>query len=170
MENLQYPIGKFESPETINATTLSNWIDEFELLPQQLRAVIEGINEAQLDTCYREGGWSVRQVVHHIFDGHCVAYGIYKLTLTESNPMVMPYDESKWAELFDARTAPVSVSLDLLDGLHKRWVMMLRAMNSYDFARTFLISDSEQPVRLDFFTGWHAWHGKHHLAQIGLVA
>lgn len=130
----------------------------------RLRAAVEGLTEAQLDTPYRPGGWTVRQVVHHVPDSHLNAYIRMKLALTEDGPTIKPYDENLWAELSDSRM-PVDASLSLMDALHRRWVTVLRSLQPADFARTFLHPEAGV-VSLDRLIALYAWHGRHHVAHI----
>lgn len=160
----KYPIGTFQFEGEINQTVINNWIKEIEDLPQRLHETVIELNDKELDTPYREGGWSVRQVVHHIADSHMNAYVRMKLALTEEKPTIKPYDEGKWAELIDY-SLPVEISLKLLESLHQRWVYLLRNLNQEELARTFIHPDlGEVSVRKNI--GLYAWHGKHHLAHI----
>jgi hypothetical protein len=165
MTDLSYPIGRFpyagENTEERRRTS----IDRIENAPARLRAAVEGLNVEQLDTPYRPGGWTVRQVVHHVPDSHIHSYCRFRLALTEETPGVKGYDQERWAGLFDSRTAPVEVSLALLEALHRRWVITLRSMTPADFARTFLHSELG-PVTLDRNLALYAWHGDHHVAHI----
>jgi hypothetical protein len=163
--DLRYPIGKFPLPSTISREDRNRFIEDIAALPGQLRHAIDGLGEARLDTAYRPGGWTVRQVVHHLADSHMNAYVRFKLALTEDNPTVKPYKEDRWAELPEARTAPVEVSLTLLDGMHHRWVMMARAMSDAEFARTFHHPE-RGAMRLDLVAAMYAWHCRHHVAHI----
>lgn len=165
----RYPLGKFEFPAGgVEIAKRTQAIDEIAALPGQIAAAVAGWNDRQLDTPYREGGWTVRQVVHHLADSHMNSYVRYHLALTEDEPTIKPYAEARWAELSDGKSAPVEVSLTLLDALHRRWVMLLRAMTDADFARSF--RHPERGVsRLDVTTLLYAWHGKHHLAHIAGV-
>ena len=129
-----------------------------------------GLENAQLDTPYRDGGWSVRQVVHHIADSHINSIVRFKLALTEDTPTIRPYDEALWAELGDARSAPVELSLALIDALHARWAVMLRGMTAEDFKRTFHHPEHDRTFPLDRTLAMYAWHGKHHIAHITSLA
>ncbi len=162
----RYPIGKFsyENKDT-NKEKRNVFISEIETTPFNLRNAAAGLSDIQLDTPYREGGWTVRQVVHHLPDSHLNAYVRFKLALTENNPLVKTYDEKKWAELSDYSEAPIKDSLNLLDSLHRRWVILLKSMNDNDFKKTYLHPDIGE-VNLDWVTAQYAWHGKHHVAQI----
>ncbi|MDX1982309.1 MAG: putative metal-dependent hydrolase [Bryobacteraceae bacterium] len=163
--DLRYPIGKFEYPEAVAPAQLAQAIEEIAALPGQMRAAVAGWSDAQLDTPYRPEGWTVRQVVHHTADSHMNSYVRFRLALTEDEPTIKPYKEALWAELTDGRSAPVEVSLALLDALHERWVMLLGGMSDRDFARAFRHPDRGL-VRLDVTALLYAWHGRHHLAHI----
>src|SRR5262249_39563538 len=140
-------------------------IQEIERAPAALRAVVKGLSEAQLDTPYRPGGWTIRQVVHHVPDSHLNGYTRMKLSVTEENPAIKAYEQARWAELPDVRSVPVDVSLALLDALHVRWTAFLRGLTPADFERTFLHPDLGV-VPLDVAVGIYAWHGRHHTAHI----
>jgi DinB superfamily len=164
-EELRYPLGRYRPPTSITAQDRTEWIAEIDALPSRMRQAIAGMNDAQLDTRYRAGGWTVRQVVHHVPDSHLNSYSRFRLALTEDSPTIKPYDEAAWAELADAKTAPVEPSLAMLEGLHARWVMLLRSMNDADFFRVFKHAELGQP-RLDWALGLYAWHCRHHVAHI----
>jgi hypothetical protein len=134
-------------------------------LPSLLRNAVAGLDDAQLDTPYRANGWTVRQVVHHLPDSHVNAYVRFKLTLTEDEPTIKPYDQARWAELPDGRTGPIAVSLGLVEGLHERWARVLQSLGPAEFARK-LNHPELGALDLDFLTGMYAWHGKHHVAHI----
>ena len=133
--DLRYPVGRFTRPDGLDEVQRRRAIDAIAATPARLRAAVKGLTDVQLDTPYRPGGWTVRQVVHHVADSHMNAYVRFKLGLTEDIPTIKPYEENSWAQLPDARTAPIHLSLDLLDNLHARWVLVLRAMSDADFAR-----------------------------------
>jgi uncharacterized damage-inducible protein DinB len=161
----RYPIGKYEMPAQVNGALRSGAILETAALPGRVRAATMDLSETQMETPYREGGWTVRQVVHHLADSHMNAYVRWRLALTEDEPTIKPYEESAWAELEDAAHAPVEVSLRLLEALHERWVRLLRSVKEEQFARTF--RHPEHGVRtLDWMLFLYAWHGKHHTAHI----
>lgn len=166
IEQLKYPIGKFKRPDIITPAHINEWIEDIEIFPGMLRKTVHGMTEAELATPYREGGWTVRQVVHHLPDSHMNAYTRFKLTITEDRPKIKPYLENEWAELEDGRIAPVDFSLNLLDSLHKRWVMLLKSMSASDFKRTFIHPEQGKEFSLDGVVGLYAWHGRHHLAHI----
>ena len=165
MVDLSYPIGKYKQTGLISAGQRVEWIAEIAAFPNELSGVVGSLSDEQLDTPYRPGGWTVRQVVHHLPDSHLHSYQRFRLALTEDSPTIKPYTESRWAELPDARTAPIEVSLSLLDALHRRWVMLLRSLDDAAFARTFHHPESGEK-RLDWVLGSYAWHGRHHLSQI----
>jgi uncharacterized damage-inducible protein DinB len=160
----KYPIGKFQFDGEITDRVTEAWIQEVEDLPNLLRLSVEKLNQEQLDTPYRSGGWTIRQVVHHLADSHMNAYIRIKLALTEENPTIKTYDEGKWAELPDSKL-PIEVSLSMLDALHQRWVTLLRSLSHGDMKKTFFHPDlGELSVGINI--GIYAWHGKHHLAHI----
>ena len=163
--DLRYPIGRFEYSGVSTAEQRGEYIARIESTPARLRAAVAGLNQEQLETEYRPGGWTVRQVVHHIPDSHLNSYCRFRLALTEETPSIKGYDQESWAALPDSRTAPVEVSLGLLEALHRRWVLLLRAMTPSDYARTFLHSELG-PVTLDRNLALYAWHGDHHIAHI----
>lgn len=161
----RYPVGKFQMLDDVSPAKRSEAIREIAGAPQKIRSAVNGLNDAQLDTLYREGGWTVRQVVHHVADSHMNAYIRWRLALTETEPTIKPYEERAWAKLEDAARAPVEVSLKLLEPLHERWVSLLRSVKDHEFARTF--RHPEHGVRtLDWMLFLYAWHGNHHTAHI----
>ena len=166
IEQLKYPIGKYKSPDVITGSIISQWISDIELLPALLRDIVKNLSELQLATPYRDGGWTVRQTVHHVPDSHMNAYCRFKLTLTEDRPTIKPYIESRWAELEDGRNASVETSLILVEAIHQRWVMLMRSMQSSDFKRTYVHPEYGKEFSLEYVAGLYAWHGKHHVAQI----
>ncbi len=161
----RYPIGKFELPKDVTPALRQAAIDDLAGAPGKVRAAVAGLSDAQLDTPYREGGWTVRQVVHHLVDSHMNAYIRWRLALTETQPTIKPYDESEWAKLEDARSAPVEVSLRLLEPLHERWVRLLRSVKTEQYARTLLHPD-HGVKNVDWLLFLYSWHGKHHTAHI----
>jgi DinB superfamily len=166
LEHDRYPIGRFERcAGPLDAGTRAALIEAIEATPRTIRSLVEGLTEAQLDTPYRAGGWTIRQVVHHVPDSHLNAYVRMKLAVTEDAPSVKGYDEARWAELPDARLAPVAASLDLLEGLHRRWVSFLRMLHEQDFLKTYVHSDLGV-VPLYETVAMYAWHGRHHAAHI----
>ena len=166
MADLRYPIGPWSYPEPeIAPEQRLAWIREVAAAPAALRSAIAGLTPAQLDTPYRPGGWTVRQVAHHVPDSHMNAYVRFKLALTEDVPIIKPYDEARWSALADVAVTPVETSLVLLEALHERWVRLLKAMSDADFARRFHHPESGT-LRLDQYLASYAWHGKHHAAHI----
>ena len=166
MSDLSYPIGKFAVEGEITAERRAGWIAEIAEVPAQLRAAVKDLTEAQLDTPYRPGGWTVRQVAHHLPDSHLNAYIRFKLALTEDGPTIKPYAEARWAELPDTVGTQVGVSLMLLEALHRRWVVLLKAMDESQWARAFFHPEQKKLLRLDGILAMYAWHGRHHLAHI----
>jgi len=161
----RYPIGDFTQPKDVTPAMRQAAIEDIAATPGRVRAAVAGLNDAQLDTPYREGGWTVRQVVHHLVDSHMNAYIRWRLALTETQPTIKPYDEAAWANLEDARSAPVEVSLKLLESMHERWARLLRSVKTEQFGRTLL--HPEHGVRnLDWLLFLYSWHGKHHTAHI----
>jgi uncharacterized damage-inducible protein DinB len=163
--DLRYPIGRFEYPGESTTEQRRAFIGRIERTSSRLREAVRDLSEEQLDTAYRPGGWTVRQLVHHIADSHMNSLIRFRLALTEETPAVKGYDQDRWAELPDARTAPIGFSLDLVESLHRRWVSLLRSLAPSDFARTFLHSELG-PVTLDRNLALYAWHGDHHVAHI----
>lgn len=162
--NKQFPIGPFEWTDAVTERVAAEWIKEIEELPALLHRTVESLTNEQLDTPYRNGGWTVRQVVHHVADSHMNAYIRFKLALTEELPVIKPYDEAAWAELPDS-SMPVDVSLVLLESLHKRWTRLLSQLQTDDLEKTFIHPDSGE-VTVGENIGMYAWHGRHHLAHI----
>ena len=159
------PSGKFEWKGKLSDRERAQCIDEIEKAPAQFQAAVRGLTQQQLDTPYREGGWTVRQLVHHVPDSHLNSYVRFKLALTEAEPTIKPYDEKLWAELPDSQDTPVETSLSLLENLHRRWVVLLRSMKPADFARVFNHPE-RGPVSLDWALAMYAWHGRHHTAHV----
>lgn len=162
----RYPIGKFSYKiKDDKKKQREEFISEIESVPSDLRKAVSGLSVLQLDTPYREGGWTIRQVIHHLPDSHLNAYIRFKLALTEDCPTVKTYDEKKWAEFPDYLYTPVEHSLNLLDNLHKKWIILLKSMSDEDFKKTYLHPELGK-VDLDWVTAQYAWHGKHHIAHI----
>jgi hypothetical protein len=161
----RYPIGKFSFPQATTPSQREQWIADIAAAPAKLRAAAAGLTPQQLDTPYRDGGWTVRQVIHHVPESHMHAYIRFKLALTETEPVIKPYDESAWAKLPDVAETPVETSLALLDSLHDRWVRVLRLMEAADWTRTFRHPELGL-VKLEGNLALYAWHGKHHTAHI----
>ena len=162
----RYPVGRFDPADT---TPLGEIVEQIAAFPAKLREAVAGLTERQLETRYRDGGWTARQVVHHLADSHLHSAARFRLALTENRPTIKPYDEKKWAELPDAAGAPVEMSLRLIEGLHARWAALLRTLTPEEWKRTFVHPergemDLERTARL------YAWHCRHHLAHIGIAA
>ncbi|HKR07509.1 MAG TPA: bacillithiol transferase BstA [Bacteroidia bacterium] len=166
LEKLKYPTGKYIAPEKIKKSEVKRWIKEIDKLPKRLKDTVKNLSEEQLDTPYRDGGWTVRQVIHHLADSHMNSFIRFRLALTEDNPTIKPYEQSKWAELQDSKTAPVKYSLDLLRNLHKRWVMMLKTIDKEQLKRSVHHPEHNADWKLDWMIGMYAWHCNHHLAHI----
>lgn len=163
--DLRYPVGRYDLKSEVGASERGRFVEEIAEAPRQLREAVRGLSDEQLDTPYRPDGWTVRQVVHHLADSHLNAYTRFRLALTEDEPTIKPYEEARWAELSDARSAPVEVSLTLLDALHERWTLLLRSLSEADFSKAFRHPELGL-VSLDRVVGLYAWHGRHHTAHI----
>ena len=165
LEKLRFPIGKYKI-EVVQEQDYPILIDQIEALPGKVRAEVAGLTDEQLDTPYREGGWTLRQVVHHLPDSHLNAYMRFKLAITEDTPVIKPYEEGLWAECTEAKHGPVNDSLDLLDSLHRRWVAFLRTLEPEDFLRKYYHPEQDKNYVLSSVLGMYVWHGNHHLAHI----
>lgn len=164
-DSLRYPIGRFDASRPVSDAERPSLIAAIADAPAGLRAVVEDLVPEQLDTPYRDGGWTVRQVVHHVPDSHLNAYVRFKWALTEDQPVVRTYDEKGWADLPDSRDTPVEVSLNLLDALHDRWVRLLRSMSDEQWNRTLQHPDWGS-LGLPTLLAMYAWHGRHHIAHV----
>jgi len=162
--DLQYPIGKFHRHGALTDELRARYIEQIEILPGRLRDAVSGLNEKQLETPYRPGGWTVRQVVHHVADSHMNAFVRFKLALTEDEPTIKTYEESLWAHLADAKL-PVEPSLALLENLHTRWVVLLKSLGEAEWKRRF-VHPALGPMSLDQTLALYAWHGRHHVAHV----
>jgi uncharacterized damage-inducible protein DinB len=167
--DLAYPIGRFQPPEIFDASTRKTFVAQIEAVPGELQTAVEGLDDRRLDTPYRPGGWTVRQVVHHLPDSHMNAYVRFKLALTEQEPTIRPYDEAAWARVPEAESGPIGLSLDLLEALHARWVASIRALPATAFERTFRHPELGV-MSLDRLLALYAWHGRHHVAHITSLA
>lgn len=166
LEKLKYPIGPYEIPKEITDEQISEWIESLESLPMRIRKLVENLSEEQMETPYRPGGWTVRQTVHHIADSHHHSYIRFKWALTEDKPLIKAYDEKAWSDLFDAKSAPITLSLDHLSAVHAKLVYLLKGLSRYHLQRTFIHPDSKVETPLDENIGRYAWHGNHHYAHI----
>lgn len=166
MEKLKYPVGEFSLEEKPGKAQLQLFIGVIKKLPEKLSDSVKELNDEQLDTRYREGGWTIRQVIHHIGDSHANAYIRFKLALTEDNPTIRPYFEDRWAELEDYRKVPVEVSLRFISVLHEKWTILLETMSEEDFKRTYFHPENNRKYTLAEVTAMYEWHSRHHLAHI----
>ncbi len=164
--DLRYPVGKFSWDAPISEADHSKFIAAIAETPAALRSAVKGLSREQLDTRYRPGGWTVRQVIHHVPDSHMNAYTRFKLALTEDVPTIRTYEEAAWAELPDSQNVPIEVSLDLLDALHLRWLALLRSMDQAAFRRELRHPEHGRVLTLEQMLGLYAWHGRHHVAHI----
>lgn len=165
LDDLRFPVGHFAAPPSNTRESRAAHIETLRLLPERLRAATSGLSDSQLDTPYREAGWTVRQVVHHVFDSHANSYMRFKWALTEDWPTIKPYDEAAWASLYDARKLPVDVSLALIDGLHERWVALLESLSEGEFQKGF-IHPAMGRQNLATSLALYSWHSLHHTAHI----
>lgn len=166
IEELKYPIGKFEKPNEVTGEMLQSYISVIAAFPNKIRKEVEALNDSQLDTPYRPDGWTIRQVVNHCADSHMNSLMRLKLTLTEENPTIKPYMEALWAELADSKTMPIEPALKMIEGIHARWTALLNTLTKEQMQRTFVHPQYGITYRLDQNTGMYAWHCNHHLAHI----
>jgi hypothetical protein len=166
IEHLKYPIGKFNQPDTITASNIAQWIDDIAAFPARITKETIALTNAQLDTYYRPDGWTIRQVIHHCADSHINSFIQLKLALTEEQPTIKPYFEERWAELLDSKNMPIAPSLQIIEGLHERWTVVLKNLTESDFERIFIHPEQGRKVRIDEYIGLYAWHCNHHLAHI----
>ncbi len=165
MEDLRYPIGKYE-PQLYSGEIKKRWLSDLKFLPDDLERSVQNLDEHQLNTPYRDGGWTVKQVVHHVADSHMNALIRFKLGLTEENPTIKPYDEAAWAMLNDVDAVPINVSLTMLHGIHLRLVETIKNITEEQWQRTLFHPEHQQQMNLWYLLGNYAWHGKHHVAHI----
>jgi hypothetical protein len=165
-DDLRYPIGKFSYDGTMTDARRTECVARIAAAPAGFRAAVAGLDDRQLDTPYRPGGWTVRQVVHHVPDSHLNAYTRIRLALTEDIPTIKPYEEARWAELPDARSLPVEISLGLLESLHARWVPLLQRLGPAEGARQFRHPEHGRLMTIDELLAMYAWHGEHHTAHV----
>jgi hypothetical protein len=163
--DLRYPIGKYE-PQPFSDKQKREWLQDIQFLPGMIEMAIENLDEKQLSTPYRDGGWTVKQVVHHVADSHMNAYIRFKLGLTETNPTIKPYEEALWAELNDVKAVPINISITLLYALHTRWHSALLNLPNEAWNRTVLHPEHKKEMSLYFLLGMYSWHGRHHVAHI----
>jgi hypothetical protein len=165
MEELRYPIGQAKIPENIEDSDVQKWIGVLDSFPSKMRSISQNLSEVQLNTPYREGGWTIKQVVHHVVDSHYNSYIRFKWTLTEDQPIIKAYHEDRWAEL-DDYNAPIELSLVALESLHAKWVYLLRNLSDEDLNRVFIHPEGNTKVSLKKNIGIYAWHSQHHYAHI----
>jgi hypothetical protein len=166
LEQLKYPIGRYQKPEGMTPELRKEWFAVLGALPSWMDACIENLDAAQLQVPYREGGWTIQQVIHHVADSHMNAYVRLKLALTEDNPTVKPYEEAAWAELPDTNLVPVNVSVTLLHALHRRMVSLLQNIQPADWERTFYHPDHKRSFPVWEVVALYAWHSRHHTEHI----
>ena len=166
LEDLKYPIGKFEKPAIISRELIEKWIDAIATFPSRLKKEVDNLNDNQLDTPYRPDGWTLRQVVHHCADSHMNSLTRLKLVLTEEQPIIKPYFEERWAELLDTKSMPIEPSLKMIEGIHERWTVLLNNLTDEQYGRIFIHPEHGKTFRVDENIGVYAWHCNHHLAHI----
>ena len=170
LENLRYPIGHFKCPTEISKNDITGWIDVLDKLPENLTNLVQDFSNEQLETPYRDGGWTVRQVIHHLADSHHHSYTRFKWALTENSPLIKAYEEKNWSELLDAKNAPINLSLMYLKALHAKLVYMLNSISNEDFKKTYIHPDGNVNVSVAENLGKYAWHSNHHFAHIKNLA
>ncbi|WP_405381211.1 YfiT family bacillithiol transferase [Maribacter sp. LLG6340-A2] len=166
LEKLKYPIGHFECPDEISKADINRWITVLDTLPKRLNDLVGGLNEKQLDTPYRNGGWTVRQVIHHLADSHHHSYTRFKWALTENRPLIKVYEEKDWSNLIDAKSAPISLSLNYLTAIHAKLVYLLKHISASDYQKSYIHPDGNMNVSVAENLGKYAWHSNHHYAHI----
>lgn len=166
LNKLRYPIGKLHIPKEINASTISKWIGIIEEFPAKLNNLVENLTQEQLDTPYRDQGWTIRQVIHHCSDSHHNSYTRFKWALTEENPTIKAYHEDRWAELFDSKSAPIELSINQLHSLHAKWVYLLKGLSTENLNQIFTHPAGNEEVSLKENIGIYAWHCEHHYEHI----
>ncbi len=166
IEELKYPIGKVKLPQIIEPKHIEAWLSILEETPATLKHLVRNLDEKQLDTPYREGGWTIRQVLHHLVDSHMNSYIRFKWTLTEDEPVIKAYFEERWAELEDSKGGPVDLALQALEALHKKWTYLLKGLDRDQLKRCFIHPESNGRVSLEQNIGIYAWHSQHHIAHI----
>ncbi|MEX1202549.1 MAG: putative metal-dependent hydrolase [Ferruginibacter sp.] len=168
MESLQYPIGKYIE-QSFSEKQLKEWLLSIQTLPLHLEQAILNLDEAQLLIPYREGGWNIQEIVHHVADSHMNAYIRFKNGLCEDNPIIKPYNQAAWANMPDSQQLPVNISITLLFALHHRWHEILKNMKREDWNRTLFHPEYQKTTTLWYMLGNYAWHGKHHVAHIRIL-
>ena len=166
LEKLRFPIGNFKCPESIDAVQISLWISEIESFPGRIINLTKNLSPFELNWKYRPDGWKIKQVVHHCADSHMNCMVRFKLALTEEIPTIKPYEESKWAKLEDGLSDAISPSLQIIEGIHVKWIILLRSMDKAQFLRQYFHPENQKTISLAEITGFYAWHCNHHLAHI----
>lgn len=166
LETLKYPIGQANIPEVITKKNIKDWISVLERFPHELEFLVRELSDNQIDAPYREGGWSIRQVIHHSYDSHHNSYLRFKWALTEDKPIIKAYFEERWAELHDSKTAPILLSIDALKALHAKWVYLLNGLSDKELEKTFIHPSGNKEVSLKENIGMYAWHCQHHYSHI----
>lgn len=166
LHELKFPIGEYRKPEVITPAMHAQYLRDIESFPARMEAATKNLSDEELDTRYRPEGWTIRQVVHHCADSHSNSLTRFKLALTEDRPVIKPYEEALWAELPDSKILPIGSSLQMLDGIHERWVVLLKAVTEEQLQRTFFHPESKREISLAEHTAIYAWHCNHHLAHI----
>jgi len=166
LQNLKYPIGKFNFPEIANKEYIDGCISILEYFPEKLETLVNNLSDEQLDTPYRPGGWTIRQTIHHLSDSHHHSYSRFKWALTEDKPIIKAYHEDRWAELIDSKSAPIDMSLQHLKAIHFKLVYLLRRLSNTDLNKCFIHPETQKEVPLKRNIGLYAWHSNHHFAHI----
>jgi uncharacterized damage-inducible protein DinB len=166
MSDPRYPVGTFQRGDVLTPEERARCIEQIAAVPRAMREAVAGLTPEQLETPYRDGGWTLREVVHHVPESHMNSYMRFKFALTEETPTIKPYDEARWAKTPEVRDTPIETSLTMIEALHDRWVRLLRAMSAEDFARTLKHPEHDGTMTLDTMLGLYAWHGRHHTAHI----
>lgn len=165
----RYPMGRFAPKSAYTSQELDDFISRIASLPARMEAVVQSFSPEQIDTAYRDGGWTARQVIHHVSDSHMNAYIRFKWALTEETPVIKAYDEKRWAETGEVKSDP-AISLNLLRALHTKWVLLLRSLSIVDLQREYIHPETKKNVRLATIVAMYAWHGDHHLAHLKVIA
>jgi DinB superfamily len=166
LETLKFPIGHFTKPDIITENDIKNWMEVIEFFPAKIKNISYNLSIEELNWKYRPDGWTIKQVIHHSADSHINSFIRFKLAITEDNPTIKPYEEAKWAELIDGNCDAISSSLLILEGVHKRWSMLLKSFGELEFSKAFMHPESKKIYSLDEALGLYAWHCNHHLAHI----
>ncbi len=166
LEKLKFPIGMFQKPQEISKNDIKTWIEIIEIFPIKVKEVTQYLSDAELNWIYRPYGWSIKQVVHHCSDSHMNCFIRFKLAITEDLPTIKPYDEAKWAELVDGNSSNISPSIQIIEAVHNRWVLLLKSFGEFELKRQFIHPANKKSSCLDEIIGLYAWHCNHHLAHI----